>query len=118
MQQQNTGYSYPPLPPPPQIVTQLPSDEDLSKHAPQQAVPEHAPLPTDPPFVAQRKMIEHQLGPICPNGGFHELRMHYTNSTLCFAVLVFPYFCGYQGRRECVCIKCATKFPDIILPEP
>ncbi|CAO3683877.1 unnamed protein product [Umbelopsis ramanniana] len=118
MQTQNAGYSYPP---PPQIVTQIPSDEELHKGAPPpppQFAPEHDEPQIDPPFVAQRKMIQQQLGPVCPRGGYHELRMHYTNSTLCFAMLVFPYFCGYRGRRECVCTKCDTKFPDIVLPEP
>ncbi|KAI9287611.1 hypothetical protein BC943DRAFT_318460 [Umbelopsis sp. AD052] len=118
MQQQKAGYSYPP---PPQIVTQLPSEEELHKGVtpqPPQFAPEYDDHPIDPPFVAQRKRIQQQIGPNCPSGGFHELRMHYTKSTLCFAMLVFPYFCGYQGRRECVCTKCDAKFPDVVLPEP
>jgi hypothetical protein len=98
-QQQPVGY---PNPPPPLIVTQQPSDESFYKNSapPPPAVQEHNPLPTDPPFVAQRKQIEQQLGSTCPKGGFHELRMHYTNETLCFAFLILPYFCGYRGRRE------------------
>jgi hypothetical protein len=99
MQQQPSGYPYAP---PPQIVTQGPSDDSLVKHsnAPPQVMAEHAPLPTDPPFVAQRKQIEQSLGPTCPQGGYHELRMHYTNDTLCVALLILPYLCGFRGRRE------------------
>ncbi|KAI8876740.1 hypothetical protein K501DRAFT_231505, partial [Backusella circina FSU 941] len=76
--------------------------------------------PIIPDFIAQRHQIEASLGPTCPANGanYHELRMNWTNSTLLVAVLIFPYCCGYRGRRECVCKKCHQKFPNIILPEP
>jgi hypothetical protein len=96
MQQQNqTGY-----PNPPQIVTHPPSEDGLSEKAAPAAIPPHEPLPSDPPFVAQRKQIEQRLGPNCHSGGYHELRMHYTNETLCCAFFLLPALCGYRGKRE------------------
>ncbi|OZJ02468.1 hypothetical protein BZG36_04105 [Bifiguratus adelaidae] len=71
-----------------------------------------------PVFVQERLRIEQSLGPVCPKGGYHELRMHYTTTTLLFAWLVIPYLCGWRGKRECVCKKCGQKFPQIYLPEP
>ncbi|KAI8971720.1 hypothetical protein BDF20DRAFT_695051 [Mycotypha africana] len=73
--------------------------------------------PIIPPFIAQRHQIEQSLGPTCPKGGgYHDLRMHLTGTSLLFAVLIVPYCCGYRGRRVCVCTKCSQKFPNIVLP--
>ncbi|KAI7907307.1 mate-domain-containing protein [Cokeromyces recurvatus] len=73
--------------------------------------------PILPPSIAQRHLIEQGLGPNCPkDGGYHDLRMHLTTSSLLFAILIIPYCCGYRGRRETVCVKCNQKFPNIILP--
>ncbi|KAI7856715.1 hypothetical protein BDC45DRAFT_533177 [Circinella umbellata] len=75
--------------------------------------------PIRPAFMEQRHQIEQSLGPVCPQGGgYHELRMHYTNTTLLFAILILPYLCGWRGERKCVCKRCGQKFPNIILPEP
>ncbi|KAI9025963.1 hypothetical protein CLU79DRAFT_833748 [Phycomyces nitens] len=71
-----------------------------------------------PEFVRERYRIQESLGRTCIDGGLHELRMHYTNGTLLFAILVIPYLCGYRGRRVCVCKKCKQKFDTIVLPEP
>ncbi|KAI8064745.1 hypothetical protein BC940DRAFT_320941 [Gongronella butleri] len=68
--------------------------------------------------TAQRQQIEQSLGPTCPKGGYHTLRMHYTTSSLLMAILIVPYCCGYRGRRVCECTKCSQKFPSIVLPEP
>lgn len=113
MQQQQPGY-----PNPPQIVTHPPSEDEYVEKSGATVMPPHQAEPSDPPFVAQRKSIEQRLGPNCPTGGYHELRMHYTNDTLCCAFLLLPALCGYRGKRECVCTKCDTKFSEIILPEP
>ncbi|KAG2235222.1 hypothetical protein INT48_004689 [Thamnidium elegans] len=51
--------------------------------------------PIIPPFIAQRHQIEQSLGPTCTDGGYHDLRMLLTNSSLLFAVLIIPYCCGY-----------------------
>lgn len=56
--------------------------------------------PITPAFMQQRYQIEASLGPSCPRGGYHELRMHNTNTTLLFAILILPYLCGWRGRRE------------------
>ncbi|KAI9487872.1 MAG: mate-domain-containing protein [Benjaminiella poitrasii] len=57
--------------------------------------------PIIPPFIAQRHQIEQSLGPTCPkDGGYHDLRMHLSTSSLLFAILIIPYCCGYIGRRE------------------
>ncbi|OBZ89760.1 hypothetical protein A0J61_02188 [Choanephora cucurbitarum] len=72
--------------------------------------------PIIPAFIAQRHQIEQSLGPTCPTGGYHELRMHLTKASLFFAILIIPYCCGWRGRRECVCTKCHQKFPQITLP--
>ncbi|KAI7887181.1 hypothetical protein K492DRAFT_32171 [Lichtheimia hyalospora FSU 10163] len=74
--------------------------------------------PIRPAFMEERYRIEQSLGPACPEGGYHELRMHYTNTTLLFAILIIPYLCGWRGRRYCVCKRCGQKFPNIVLPEP
>lgn len=55
--------------------------------------------PIRPAFMEERYRIEQSLGPACPEGGYHELRMHYTNTTLLFAILILPYLCGWRGRR-------------------
>lgn len=55
--------------------------------------------PIIPPFIAQRHQIEQSLGPTCTDGGYHDLRMLLTNSTLLFAILIIPYCCGYRGKR-------------------
>ncbi|CAO3614682.1 unnamed protein product [Mucor hiemalis] len=72
--------------------------------------------PIIPPFIAQRHQIEQSLGPTCKDGGYHDLRMLLTNSSLLFAVLIIPYCCGYRGKRVCTCTKCKQKFPNILLP--
>jgi MATE family multidrug resistance protein len=72
--------------------------------------------PIIPQFIAQRHQIEQSLGPTCKDGGYHDLRMHLTNSSLLFAVLIIPYCCGYRGKRYTVCKKCNQKFPQIVLP--
>ncbi|KAI8064927.1 hypothetical protein BDF21DRAFT_427425 [Thamnidium elegans] len=72
--------------------------------------------PIIPPFIAQRHQIEQSLGPTCTDGGYHDLRMLLTNSSLLFAVLIIPYCCGYRGKRVCTCKKCKKVFPDIMLP--
>ncbi|KAL9555357.1 hypothetical protein PS6_002898 [Mucor atramentarius] len=72
--------------------------------------------PIIPQFIAQRHQIEQSLGPTCKDGGYHDLRMHLTTSSLLFAILIIPYCCGYRGKRETVCKKCNQKFPQIVLP--
>lgn len=72
--------------------------------------------PIIPPFIAQRHQIEQSLGPTCKDGGYHDLRMLLTTSSLLFAVLIIPYCCGYRGKRVCTCTKCKQKFPNILLP--
>ncbi|CAO3678240.1 unnamed protein product [Rhizopus stolonifer] len=73
--------------------------------------------PIIPPFIAQRHQIEEQLGPTCKSdGGYHNLRMHLTRTSLCVAILIVPYLCGYRGRRVCECTKCHQKYPSIALP--
>lgn len=58
--------------------------------------------PIRPPFMNARYDAERSLGPSCSaaGGGYHELRMHYTNTSLCFAILIFPYLCGWRGKRK------------------
>jgi hypothetical protein len=56
--------------------------------------------PIIPPFIAQRHQIEQSLGATCPKGGYHDLRMLLSNSSLLVAILIVPYCCGYRGRRE------------------
>lgn len=72
--------------------------------------------PIIPPFIAQRHQIEQSLGATCPKGGYHDLRMLLSNSSLLVAILIVPYCCGYRGKRECTCTKCKEKFPNIVLP--
>ncbi|KAG2198531.1 hypothetical protein INT47_008635 [Mucor saturninus] len=55
--------------------------------------------PIYPPFIAQRHQIEQSLGPTCKDGGYHDLRMLLTSSSLLFAILIVPYCCGYRGSR-------------------
>lgn len=55
--------------------------------------------PIIPPAIAQRHQIEQSLGPTCKDGGYHDLRMLLTTSSLLFAVLIIPYCCGYRGKR-------------------
>ncbi|KAI7876785.1 uncharacterized protein EV154DRAFT_63420 [Mucor mucedo] len=74
--------------------------------------------PIYPPFIAQRHQIEQSLGPTCKDGGYHDLRMLLTSSSLLFAILIVPYCCGYRGSRVCTCTKCKQKFPNIQLPSP
>jgi MATE family multidrug resistance protein len=58
--------------------------------------------PIIPPFIAQRHQIEQSLGQTCPADGvgYHDLRMNWTNSTLLVSILIFPYCCGFRGRKE------------------
>lgn len=56
--------------------------------------------PVRPAFMEERVRIQQSLGPSCPRRGYHELRMHYTNTSLFFAILIFPYLCGWRGKRE------------------
>ncbi|KAI8080726.1 uncharacterized protein B0P05DRAFT_539353 [Gilbertella persicaria] len=72
--------------------------------------------PILPGFIAQRHQIEQSLGPTCLDGAYHDLRMHLTTKSLCFAFLILPYCCGWRGQRECVCTKCNQKFPQLVLP--
>ncbi|KAF7732022.1 hypothetical protein EC973_007127 [Apophysomyces ossiformis] len=55
--------------------------------------------PVMEPMVAQRRQIEQSLPP-CSDGYPHDLRMHYTKTSLAFAILILPYLCGYRGRRK------------------
>lgn len=55
--------------------------------------------PIYPPFIAQRHQIEQSLGPSCKDGGYHDLRMLLTTSSLLFSILIIPYCCGYRGSR-------------------
>jgi hypothetical protein len=55
--------------------------------------------PIYPAFIAKRHQIEQSLGPTCKDGGYHDLRMLLTTSSLLFAILIVPYCCGYRGKR-------------------
>lgn len=57
--------------------------------------------PVMEPMIAQRHQIEQSLPP-CSDGLTHDLRMHYTKTTLCFAILIVPYLCGYRGTRKVI----------------
>ncbi|KAI8138331.1 hypothetical protein BJV82DRAFT_673871 [Fennellomyces sp. T-0311] len=125
--QNNNGYAGPPpiqqiQPPPPQQQTSSSDYPGVVGATPacQRGVQGYDAYgqPIRPPFMEQRHQIEQSLGPTCPQGGYHELRMHYTNTTLLFAILILPYLCGWRGKRECVCKRCGQKFPNIVLPEP
>ncbi|KAI9253537.1 hypothetical protein BDA99DRAFT_563111 [Phascolomyces articulosus] len=123
-QNQNYGYANPPAanqqqPPPPMSSSDYPGVVGATPGV-QRGIQgyDNYGQPIRPPCMEQRYQIEQSLGPACPQGGYHELRMHYTNSTLLFAILILPYLCGWRGKRECVCKRCGEKFPNIILPEP
>lgn len=72
--------------------------------------------PIIPLFIAQRHQIEQSLGSTCKDGDYHDLRMHLTIKSLLFSFLLFPYCCGWRGKRVTVCKKCHQKFPQIVLP--
>lgn len=55
--------------------------------------------PIYPAFIAKRHQIEQSLGPTCNDGGYHDLRMLLTNSSLLYAIIIIPYCCGYRGKR-------------------
>ena len=142
--QSNNGYAGPPPAQPAQPPQQHTSSSDYpgvvgATPACQRGVQGYDAYgqPIRPPFMEQRYQIEQSMGPVCPAGGFHELRMHYTNTTLLFAILILPYLCGWRGKRlvikekkrkkkadifaikrKCVCKRCGQEFPNIVLPEP
>ena len=66
--------------------------------------------PIIPAFIAERHRIEQSLGPTCQDGGYHDLRMHLTNSSILFAVLILPYCLWIQrekrGKEETVIFYC------------
>ncbi|KAG5457409.1 MAG: hypothetical protein BJ554DRAFT_2588 [Olpidium bornovanus] len=62
-----------------------------------------------------RHQDDPEYGP-CPRGGSHRVRWHSTKTSLLFAFMVWPYCCGYRGKKRLVCTKCKGKMSPVQAP--